>query len=298
MKLQYKPIDKSPLSSIHVNRIHRPYLGENWHFHEEYELIYFLKGHGMRIVGDHISNFQEGELVLVGQWLPHLWRNEEGKELLEEADFIVIKFSALLKGVDLFSLPEMSGIKQLLQRSVHGLLFSESCLPRVHDLIVALSKSSAAGKIIHFLSVLQVLANEQDYQLLASADFTLPTEVSSENRLQKVINFIFANYTEEITLDDIAKVAFMTPPAFCRFFKNRTNKTFFNFLNEFRINKACQLLINGERPIKQICYDVGFRSLTNFNRVFRKTKAITPTAYRDNFRLFGKMGGVAPRSAS
>lgn len=298
MKLQYKPIDKSPLSSIHVNRIHRPYRGENWHFHEEYELIYFLKGHGMRIVGDHISNFQEGELVLVGQWLPHLWRNDEGEELLEKADFIVIKFSSLLKGVDLFSLPELSGVRQLLQRSGQGILFSEDCLPRVHNLIMELSESSSTGKIVSFLSTLEALANETDYEFLASADFTLPTEVSSENRLQKVINFIFANYSEEITLADIAKVAFMTPPAFCRFFKNRTNKTFFNFLNEFRVNKACQLLINGERPIKQICYDVGFRSLTNFNRVFRKTKEITPTTYRDNFRAFGKNAGLTARVAS
>lgn len=291
MKLQYKPTDKNPLNSIYINRIHKPYLGQNWHFHEEYELIYFLKGQGMRIVGDHISNFRAGELVLVGQWLPHLWRNDEANTKEGIADFIVIKFAERLKGIDLFSLPELSGIRQLLKKSAQGLLFSEQTAHKFHTNFIKLSKSHAGEKFICFLELLQLLSGEQDYSLLASEGFTLPKEVYSENRLQKVINYIFDNYIHEITLDEIAGIAFMTPPAFCRFFKGRTNKTFFGFLNEFRINKACQLLISGEIPVKEICYDVGFRSLTNFNRTFKKIKEVTPSDYRE--RYFGlKSDGI------
>jgi len=284
MKLQYKQTDKHPLNSIYVHRTQQPYLGQNWHFHEEYELIYFLKGHGMRIVGDHISNFKQGELVLVGQWLPHLWRNDEGVIDDNGADFIVVKFSSLLKGVDLFSLPELGSVKLLLKRSMRGLYFSSFNVPKFNKLMINLANSTSSQRLILFLEVLEALTHEKDYHQLSSPDFTLPTEVASENRLQKVINHIFANYQQEITLDEISGIAFMTSPAFCRYFKNRTNKTFFNFLNEFRVNKACLLLINQNIPVKRICYDVGFRSLTNFNRTFRKIKKVTPTQFRSSYR--------------
>jgi AraC-like DNA-binding protein len=281
MKLQYKPTDKNPLSSIYVKRIHQPYLGENWHFHEEFELIYFLKGSGMRVVGDHISNFQAGELVLVGQWLPHLWRNaEDGAEAVAGADFIVVKFSRLLKEIDLFSLPELSAVRAMLARAIRGIQYSLTTGAAIHPLLIKLHRSSASERLILFLQVLEILAADRDYVFLSSPGFSLPNEVSNENRLQKVISYIFTNYGREINLDEIADLACMTSPAFCRFFKGRTNKTFFSFLNEFRVNKACQLLIDGELPIKEICYEVGFRSLTNFNRTFKKIKGITPGNYR------------------
>jgi AraC-like DNA-binding protein len=281
MKLQYKPTDKNPLSSIYVKRIHQPYLGENWHFHEEFELIYFLKGSGMRVVGDHISNFQAGELVLVGQWLPHLWRNaEDGAEAVAGADFIVVKFSRLLKDIDLFSLPELSMVRAMLAKAIRGIQYSLAAGVAIHPLLVKLHGSSATERLILFLQVLEKLSADRDYVFLSSPGFSLPNEVSNENRLQKVISYIFTNYGREINLDEIADLACMTSPAFCRFFKGRTNKTFFSFLNEFRVNKACQLLIDGELPIKEICYEVGFRSLTNFNRTFKKIKGITPGNYR------------------
>jgi len=261
----------------------KPYLGDNWHFHEEYELIYFLKGRGMRIVGDHISNFQRGELVLVGQWLPHLWRNDGEGEGAVEADYIVVKFPRIPKGIDLFSLPELSSINQLLRSSIRGLLFSNAAGEQIHDLLIRLSGSTGSQRVILFLQVMEVLARNKEYEFLSSPDFTLPKEVSSENRLQTVINYIFSNYPKEINLDDISGVACMTSPAFCRFFKSRTNKTFFEFLNEFRINKACQLLINGNVPVKEVCYEVGFRSLTNFNRTFKKIKEVTPSEYRNHY---------------
>jgi AraC-like DNA-binding protein len=277
MKLQYKQTDENPLRSIYVKRIHKPYLGENWHFHEEFELIYFLKGTGMRIVGDHISNFQAGELVLVGQWLPHLWRNDLNTEQgADAADFIVVKFHRQLKGVDLFSLPELSAVKKMLAKSIRGIQYSPETSEAIYSLAKQVHESSTAERLILFLRILKILAADRKFVYLTSPDFTLPNEISNENRLQKVISHIFTNYRREINLDEISSLAYMTSPAFCRFFKGRTNKTFFSFLNEFRVNKACQLLIGGEQPIKEICFEVGFRSLTNFNRTFKKIKEVTP----------------------
>jgi AraC-like DNA-binding protein len=261
-------------------------VGGDWHFHKEYELIYFLKGHGMRIVGDHISNFQKGELVLVGEWLPHLWRNDEGTAKDSTVDFIVVKFPKTLDGVDLFSLPELSSIKRLLKESNRGLFFSKDIRSSVHKKLLQLSTSTSSEKLISFLSVLQKLAGSTDHKHLTGPSFSIPREVAGENRLHKVINHISTNYAQNITLDDISKIAAMTPPAFCRFFKARTNKTFSLFLNEVRISKACQLLINGESSIKRICYEVGFSSLTNFNRTFKNFKGISPSSYRDSYSIF------------
>lgn len=286
MKLQFKSAEQDSLSSIIARRVHLPHMGGDWHFHEEFELIYFLKGQGMRIVGDHISNFQKGELVLVGQWLPHLWRNDEDNPAEVSTDFIVIKFTRMFGDVDLFCMPELVHIKALLREANQGILFSKKTRKTVHDDLLKLTTAESSEKLILLLSILRKLVRSTDYQMLSGPNFTIPKEVAGENRLQKVINYISTNYSQNIGLDDISKIAVMTPPAFCRFFKTRTNKTFSLFLNEVRISKACQLLINGEAPIKQICYDVGFSSLTNFNRTFKNFKGSSPSSYRDSYSNF------------
>lgn len=280
MKLEYKPIGKSTLDLIYVRRANQPYRGMNWHFHPEFELIYFLKGQGMRIVGDHISHFNQGELVLVGEWLPHLWRNDTQAVGDSPADFIIIKFRKEFKGINLFSIPELATVNQLLQKANRGLFFSPAILPQVHDLIIKLSSCNSSEKFVYFIQLFHLLSQTDEYQFLATPEFVLPRHSPTENRLQSVISYVFNHYTRRITLEEIARVAFMTPPAFCRFFKNSTNKTFFQFLNEFRIGRACQLLINGESTIKQICFAVGFNSLTNFNRVFKACKNQSPSEYR------------------
>ena len=289
MKLQFKTSEQYTMSSIHAERIHRPHMGGNWHFHQEFELIYFLKGHGMRIVGDHISNFQSGELVLVGQWLPHLWRNAAETADNEITDFIVIKFTKMFGSVDLFAMPELVHVKALLKKANQGIFFPSETQAAVHDDMLRLVKAESTEKLILLLKVLRKLVRCEDYRMLSSPNFTLPKQIAGENRLHKVINYISGNYANNITLNEISKIAVMTPPAFCRFFKTRTNRTFSSFLNEVRISRACQFLINGESPIKQICYDVGFSSLTNFNRTFKSFMGISPSVYRDNYGNFRKL---------
>jgi len=286
VKLQFKPSEQDSLSSIYAKRLHIPHMGGDWHFHKEFELIYFLKGQGMRIVGDHISNFQKGELVLVGQWLPHLWRNDEENSETGKTDFIVIKFTKMFGNVDLFSMPELLHIKALLNEANHGILFSKKTRKSVHDDLLKLTTAESSEKLILLLRILRALVKSKNYQTLSGPNFAIPKDVAGENRLQKVINFISTNFSQNISLEDISKIAVMTPPAFCRFFKTRTRKTFSSFLNEVRISKACLLLINGESPIKRICYDVGFSSLTNFNRTFKSFKGISPSTYRDSFTNF------------
>lgn len=286
MKLQFKSSDQDLLSSITARRVDIPHMGGDWHFHEEYELIYFMKGQGMRIVGDHISNFKKGELVLVGQWLPHLWRNNEVNSEVVSTDFIVIKFTRIFGDVDLFMIPELLKIKMLLKVADQGILFSKDTRKLVHDDMLKLSSAIASEKLILLLTILNTLVKNDNYQTLSGPNFSIPKQISGENRLQKVINHISINFAQNISLEEISRLAVMTPPSFCRFFKKRTNKTFSLFINEVRISKACQLLINGEQSVNQICYDVGFSSLTNFNRNFRNFKGVSPSNYRNRYHNF------------
>ncbi len=240
---------------------------------------------GVRIVGDSLSNFGSFELVMVGSWLPHLWKNDESYSNGESVDIIIIKFTRLIGGQDIFSIPEFGPIADFLNNSQRGLMFDKKTIKKVHPHLLNMFDGDGIDKIISLQIVLKILSDSENHINLASPEFALPTSISQENRLSKVINFISENYTDEISLDKLAEEAAMTPSSLCRFFKNRTNKTIFQLINEFRIGKACQMLISGNMSISEICFNSGFNSLTSFNRVFKDLKKVNPKKYKENYKI-------------
>jgi len=282
LELKYKPLDKTDLESFYVERKKIPYFGVHWHYHEEFELMLTLKGEGVRIVGDNMDHFNDSELVLMGAGLPHLFKNEE-KDESSPADYIVVKFRDLLMESSFFSLPEFSKIRQLLIASKRGIVFSHKTTKQLKNQIIKLSESSGPSKIIHFISIFETLSEAEDFKLLSSEDFHIKASTKGEERIQKVIDYIGKSYIKDISLDDLAEVACMTTNSFCRYFKNRTGKTAFEFIREFRVNKACQMLINGEKSISEICYDSGFNSFSSFNRIFKNLKNISASEYKNKY---------------
>jgi AraC-like DNA-binding protein len=288
LKLRYKSADKDSNQSFYLKRQHDPVLDSNWHYHEEFELIYIIRGEGIRIVGDNLSSFRPGQLVLVGPWLPHLWKDSDDHIGDESVDVIVIKFSRLFAGQDIFSIPEFEGIYHLLHQSQRGLIYGKETIHQVHDLLLEMTIADGADKLIILLQVLKLLSECKDFKALASPEFSLPTSVSGENRLSRIINYISDNFTKQLSLQELAIEAAMTPSSLSRFFKNSTNKTIFQFINEFRIGKACQMLIAGNHTITQICFNSGFNSLSSFNRVFKDYKKVTPKAYKERYLVLSK----------
>lgn len=288
MKLKYKTVDKLRNQSMFAKRENIPNLDNNWHFHEEFELIYTIKGNGVRVVGDSLSHFKNTELVLVGSGLPHLWINEDVEEDDGVVDVVIVKFTEKLSGKELFTIPEFSGIYRMLKESNRGILFCKEDIGKVHDLLIDITKYQGAQRIINLLSILQLLSESDDCSLLASLEFSLQSSSTDDDRLGKIINYISHNFTEQITLDDISKETAMTTNSLCRFFKSRTNKTVFQFINEFRLGKACQMLINGNHSVSEICFFSGFNSLTSFNRVFKSIKGVSPTEYKKKYKMLGK----------
>ena len=282
MKLQYKSLNESNFSSVYAKRKKAPYFGVNWHFHDEFELMYIIKGEGVRIVGDRMDYFNKEELVFLGSGVPHVFKNDKNASQ-NEVDYIVVKFNRIIGGQDLFKIPELAPINRFLKRAGKGLIFSDTTVMKLKKQLIKLAKSKNEDRIILLLKVLKILSAQEDYNELSTDTFLLKNTSAGEDRTKKVINYISENYNKNISLEDLASISYMTTNSFCRYFKNRTGKTAFQFIREFRINKACQMLINGEKNISQICFDTGFNSLSSFNRVFKSLKLISATEYKSKY---------------
>ncbi len=282
MKLQYKSFNESNFSSVYAKRKKAPYFGVNWHFHDEFELMYIIKGEGVRVVGDRMDYFNKEELVFLGSGVPHVFKNDKNASQ-NEVDYIVVKFNRIIGGQDLFKIPELAPINRFLKRAGKGLIFSDTTVMKLKKQLIKLAKSKNEDRIILLLKVLKILSAQEDYNELSTDTFLLKNTSASEDRTKKVINYISENYNKNISLEDLASISYMTTNSFCRYFKNRTGKTAFQFIREFRINKACQMLINGEKNISQICFDTGFNSLSSFNRVFKSLKHISATEYKSKY---------------
>lgn len=282
MKLQYKSFNESNFSSVYAKRKKAPYFGVNWHFHDEFELMYIIKGEGVRVVGDRMDYFNKEELVFLGSGVPHVFKNDKNASQ-NEVDYIVVKFNRIIGGQDLFKIPELAPINRFLKRAGKGLIFSDTTVMKLKKQLIKLAKSKNEDRIILLLKVLKILSAQEDYNELSTDTFLLKNTSAGEDRTKKVINYISENYNKNISLEDLASISYMTTNSFCRYFKNRTGKTAFQFIREFRINKACQMLINGEKNISQICFDTGFNSLSSFNRVFKSLKHIPATEYKSKY---------------
>ena len=283
MKLILKNQETLTNERLNITIKEAPCLDSSWHYHSEYELLYISRSNGIRFVGDSVAPFSPGDLVLVGPYLPHLWRNdssyyEEGKST--KVQTIVIKFALDFIGKDTFANPAFSGIKEILDLSHFGLCFDKEISRELHEDLLNIIDLDQAAQSICLLNLLLALSLTQERTVLSSTDMRQYTSENS-NRIDTVLKFISDNYANYITLADVADVACMTTNSFCRFFKKMTNKSFTQFLNEVRVRNAARLLVQNDLPISDICYLVGYRSITNFNRQFKEIMGRTPNSYRN-----------------
>ena len=283
MKLVLKNTDSFVKKRLNIYKKEVPCLDNTWHYHPEFELLYISKSTGIRFVGDSVANFSPGDLVLVGAFLPHLWRND--LDYYKEADTgkvktIVLKFLANFIGEEAFKIPEFSGINQLLEQSKYGICFGRGTSKKLHNELIEIVDLSPAAQTIKLLDLLYRLSLATDKTILSSTDMRQYAKAHS-HRLDNVLKYISDNYANTISLNDISEIAYMTPSSFCRFFKKMTNKSFTQFLNEVRIRNASRLLIQEDLPISEICYKVGYNSHTNFNKQFKLIMGSTPKNYRN-----------------
>lgn len=262
-----------------------PYFPTPWHYHPEYEIVLILEGDGKKFIGSSITDFQLGDLCMIGAYLPHYYKNSpehyQGNPQLR-ARSIVIHFLEEFMGDKFWELPESQAIKLLLERSKRGLQFGEETLAKVAPKMKSLVTLQGMSRLTEMLSILTIFSEAQDITFLTSNPISLRNEVDSA-RMNKVMEFVMQRYQEEITLEQVADLASMSESAFSRYFKKRTRRTFSQFLSEIRIEHACKLLMEDKMSVAEISFESGFNNLSNFNRQFKNLKKTTPLAFRMKF---------------
>jgi len=253
------------------------------HFHPEFEINYIKNAAGgKRIVGDHIGEIEERELVMVGPNLYHGWENyhNSGKELLHE---ITIQFPRELFTEEHLNRNILKPILELFHNANRGIKFSEETIRMVEPKLKLLSQKRGFDSYLTFHSLLYDLAISRDQQLLTNMSFHRQNDFHNSERIEKVYKYVKDNYAQKLKLDDAAKMVNMSVISFSRLIKQRTGKTFIDFVNEIRLGYATRWLIESNKSISEICFECGFNNISNFNRAFKKRQGCTPSEFRVNF---------------
>ncbi len=256
------------------------YLSE-YHFHSECQLTYIFSGNGQRCIGDHLEDFESDELTFIGPGLPHVWYNAHGDISHEpSAQSITLHFDpeALLSFCPL--LVETAPLHDFLERSRQGMLFYGHTKDALKKILRKMVSASDMQKTAYLFESLATLLHTEEYAVLSDKSYSNGSPRKDGELIFNIYNYVFENFNNEISLEEAAKLANLTKPSFCRFFKAHTRKTFSKFVNEVRINEACRLLVQVENPITNIAYACGFNSLPNFNKFFKSIKGITPSDYK------------------
>ncbi|MEG2061528.1 MAG: AraC family transcriptional regulator [Alistipes sp.] len=265
-----------------------------WHIHLEYELVFIRMDNGIKHVGSHFGGINGAEVLLLGPNLPHNWLvNKKSTNDNTDTDYqVVIHFPKDIFGPEFFELTPFTEINELLKKSELGLCFKDAETPNIGKEMEAMLRMKEFDRSMALLHLLQRLSM-QEYTQLSSYGFNNILNEQKVKRMNKVFKYITINYKENISLEDIAEIANMTPQAFCKYFKERTHKTFMEFVNEVRIGHACKLLYEDNFNIMQVCYESGFNNLSNFNRQFKKFTNLSPVEYRKQVLLDAQEGQLS-----
>jgi len=282
-------LQKSPISenqAFEVKYLNEPHFDSNWHFHSEYQLFTVIRGTGTRFVGDHVSPFKKNDLVFTGPNLPHLWQSDPeyfngDKDLWTEG--VVIYFHENFIGNDFLHKNETYKINQLFIKAQRGMEVLGNTSDKARGLILELLEVEDFERILKLLSLLHLLANSTEYNLLANEQYSNLLKEAESDRMNKVHAYVLKNFREKITLEQVAAIANMSSTSFSRYFKMHANKTFSDFLTEIRIGYSCKLLIEKSISISEACYESGFNTISNFNRQFKSVTHHSPLEYKRKY---------------
>ncbi len=275
-----EPLSLDDNHSFLYRRFRQKHFGFNWHIHRELELTLIASGEGHRYVGDHVEAFEKGDLVLLGSELPHTWHSIPLKKTVES---VVIQFPPELINTTFGLIPEMRRVMRLLGKVDRGLKFTGPTANDVGKQLQAMQDMSSLERLTTFLMILDRLSCCRKVTTLASPTFAGVIKPQDRRRMDKLHSFIHQNYDQSIGLSDAAKVVSMNPTAFARYFRQMTGQSFVGYMHQLRIGHICRQLIESDQSITDICYNNGFGTLSNFNRVFARLKNCTPRDYRRKY---------------
>jgi len=260
-----------------VERPHRPLLSQAWHFHPELEICYTQTSHGKRFVGNRIDDYSQGDLVMFGSSLPHGFITDVSCRQ------VVIQLNKHFLGNEFISKPELWQVKNLFEESKCGLEFGEETKKTAIKIISKVMKSEGLEKTINLLLLLDTLAKSSDKKSICSKEYSINLDESNLKRMKIVYDHVIENFQFKIKVREVADKINLSEPAFYKFIRKHTKKTYTEIVNEFRISHASKQLISSEMSISQICFDSGFNNISYFNRKFKAILKKTPHEFRDSY---------------
>jgi len=285
--LHYETIRADPKASF-VLRVYRgKSLSFNWHYHPELELVLITNGRGTRFVGDSVQNFQTGDLCFLGANLPHTWVSDPS---VKTVGYVLIQFLPVFCGKDFFKIPETQSLSQLFMRAKQGLQISGEAHEQVAKKMISLHRKPSGSflQLIEFMEILNTIAESKYCYPIALSGLEPSHNLSAHKKLHQVLELIHSDTHGSLTQSDVAEKIRLSPQAFSRFFKRAMGKTYMEYLQEFRISKVCRALLETDKNITEVAYELGFDNLSTFNLTFRKLKGVTPTQYRKQVKSVEK----------
>lgn len=280
------PVEPDKSVIIHEEKI--KYFYPHLHRHNETQLMWIIKGEGTLLAGTEMHPFKDNDIFLLGANQPHIFKNNPeyfvSKNKLS-VHSINIYFNPAGNMAPMFSLPEMKALQTFIEQHASGFKIPAQHVEAASEYFIKLNQANSSDTLVYFLQLLKFLQSiQKNLAPLSTVGLNKVTE-SEGMRIGNIYDYILKNFDTDISLDNVAAVANMTPHAFCRYFKKRTRNTFIGFLNEIRINEACKKLIAIDfESVSTVAYNCGFNSITNFNRVFKTVKGVSPVQYITNYK--------------
>ncbi|EJN02504.1 AraC family transcriptional regulator [Phyllobacterium sp. YR531] len=257
-----------------------PYRLACWNYHPEYEIHLITQSSGTVFAGDYIGDFQPGNLCLVGSNLPHEWVSTNyGDEVLKNRD-MVLQFDPAIFSRAADIMPEMAAPRLLLEQALRGLQFYGTAEEQGIDLMYRIGKVQGLQRLALFFELISLMVETDEKIILSSHDYAPDLDAGSAAIMQRVTAYILGNIHDDVRMSVAADLAGMTPSTFSRYFKKTTGKNFVDYVHKLRIGRACNMINQQEEPITSICFNVGYKNISNFNRHFKRECGLTPSAFR------------------
>lgn len=257
------------------------------HRHHEVQLTWVIKGEGTLVADNSMHTFHSNEIYWIGANQSHVFKSEPSyfeNKAGSKTHAIDIFFSPDSQLSSFFSLPEAKRLKTFAQQHDSGFRVPQPLVAEASELMLLVANTSGIEQLINFISLLKKLSGIDQVNPLSSETSSYKYSDNEGIRIGTIYNYIMQHYHEQISLEEVARLAFMTPQAFCRYFKKHTHHTLVTFINQVRINEACKKLVDNKyESIASVAYNTGFNSITNFNRVFKSVTKKSPKEYIDSY---------------
>lgn len=278
-----RPIPIAPTQSFAVKHLRGSDCNIPYHVHDAHELILIRSGSGSFYVGNTIRQFHAGDVCLLAPGVPHWFKCERSLERdAEEDEFIVLQFCRSFLGETYFDLPEHGKLKRLFTTEGLALSFRGMTRDSLAEFLLSMPHAIAQGRLLLVLRLLALLGENPDFIPL---HYTISTDIGLQGRkpLERIQAYVTDRMHNRICLEEVASLVNMSVPTFCRYFKQWTGKTLTDFVQEMRIEYACELMKDTNLPIQNVCKDSGFQSMAHFIRLFKRLKGMTPQKFRKMF---------------